>query len=129
MEIGKLVELYIALRDRRSTRKKSFEVDDDSDKRNQEKIEAKLLAHFNTTGTDKAGCLAGTAYISHRTSATVADWEVVSEFIKENTSERWDMLEHRVSNKFVEAYIDDKKELPPGINMSKQLTVNVRRAS
>jgi len=129
MEIGKLVELYIALRDRRSTRKKSFEVDDDSDKRNQEKIEAKLLSHFNTTGTDKAGCAAGTAYISHRTSATVADWEIVSDFIKENMEERWSMLEHRISKKFVEAYVEDQKELPPGINMTKELTVNVRRAS
>ena len=56
MNIEKLVDMYIQLRDRRSQRKKDFEESDSSDKAYQDKIEGVLMAHFNENGVDRVGC-------------------------------------------------------------------------
>lgn len=47
-----LVKLYIALRDRRSTRKRAYEMEDESDKGKQEKIEGILLHRFQEGGME-----------------------------------------------------------------------------
>lgn len=126
MKVDALVSIYIQLRDRRATRKAAYEADDAKDKSYQEKIEAKLLAHFNATGTDKVGCEFGTAYTSTRTSAKVADWDQILGFIKMKAL--WNMLEHRVSKTAVEEYMQEHQELPPGVNISREIVVNVRRS-
>ena len=126
MKIEKLVDIYIQLRDRRAARKKLFEESDSSDKAYQEKIEGTLMAHFNENGIDRVGCESGTAYKSVRTSATVADWDVTLQFIKDNQA--WEMLEHRVSKKAVEEFVAANEEVPPGVNISREAVINVRRA-
>ncbi|MDE2102748.1 MAG: hypothetical protein KGL39_36220 [Patescibacteria group bacterium] len=125
MKIDELVSIYIRLRDRRAARKKEYDEADAADKASQEKIEAKLLTTFNENGLTTAGCELGTAYTSTRTSATVADWETLLEFIRKHDS--WAMLEHRVSKKAVEDYMAANEELPPGVSISREVVVNIRR--
>ena len=126
MNIEKLVDAYIQLRDRRSQRKKDFEESDSSDKAYQDKIEGILMAHFNENGVDRVGCSSGTAYKTIRTSAVVADWDTVLNFIKDKDA--WEMLEHRVSKKAVEEYVSENEALPPGVNVTSEAVVNVRRS-
>ena len=126
MNIEKLVDMYIQLRDRRSQRKKDFEESDSSDKAYQDKIEGVLMAHFNENGVDRVGCASGTAYKTIRTSAVVADWDTVLNFIKDKDA--WEMLEHRVSKKAVEEYVSENEALPPGVNVTREAVVNVRRS-
>lgn len=127
MKTQQLVDLYIRLRDRRAQRKKAFENDDAADKGHQEKIEHLLMKQFQEEGTTSVSCDAGTAYTSVKTSATVADWDAIFGFIKEK--ELWQFLEHRVSKSAVDEYVTEHQELPPGVNMSRAITVNVRRSS
>ena len=127
MDIQQMVELYIKLRDRRKERKAAYEAEDLKDKGYQEKIELKLMTFFNESGGDSVKTSAGTAYKTTRTSATVEDWPTALEFIKSH--EAWDMLEHKVSKTFVEEYIKDNEAVPPGVNISRQFTVNVRRGA
>ena len=126
MHIDQLIEVYIKLRDRRFDRKSAYEESDAEDKQHQAKIEAKLMEYLNAQGLDKVGCDAGTAYKATRSSATVADWDPLLAFIKEK--ELWELLERRVSKTAVEQYLSEHQELPPGVNISREVVVNFRRS-
>jgi hypothetical protein len=125
MNIQQKVEVYIRLRDRRTARKKAFDAEDASDKSFQEKIDAQLMTHLNANGIDRVGCESGTVYKSVRTSATVADWELTLKFIQDKAA--WDLLERRVSKKAIEEYVNENESLPPGVNISREAVINVRR--
>lgn len=122
---GKLVEIYIDLRDRRAKRKAAFENEDADDKGKQEKIEGMLLQRFAAEGIDSVKSPAGTAYTSTRTSATVADGQVFFDFCREN--DMWDLVDKRANKTAVAAYRNENDDIPPGINWSECLVVNVRR--
>lgn len=126
MKTGTLVEMYIQLRDRRAARKAAFDIDDSDDKAKQEKIEGLLMQRFKEDGVDSVKTPAGTAYTSMRTTASVADGEAFFSFCRE--TEQWDLIEKRASKTAVIAYRDEHNDLPPGINWSEQVVVNVRRS-
>ncbi len=120
-----LVKLYIQLRDRRSERKRTYEMEDESDKGKQEKIEGLLLKRFQDDGLESVRTASGTAYKTVRTSASVADPDAFFEFVLKN--ELYDLLEKRCSKTVVEQYKEAHQELPPGINYSECVALNVRR--
>ena len=126
INITELVEKYIALRDRKA------QITNDAKKQcatldtAMEKAEAAMLAFFNANGLDSAGCANGTVYKQTRTSVTVADWDAVVAFVKENDA--FHMLEHRVSKTAVEEYVSANEDLPPGINWKADTVINVRRS-
>ena len=120
-----LVELYIQLRDRRSARKRAYEMEDESDKGKQEKIESLLLKRFNENGLESVRTKAGTAFKTTRTSITCADRELFFDFIKSN--ELFDLLEARPAKTTVEQYFEAHGDFPPGLNINKALTISVRR--
>jgi len=127
MEIGKKVHVAMMLRERRAARKKAFEEDDMPDRQAEDKLDVQFLAYMADTGTTQIHSEFGTVYPSTRSSVTVADWEVVSNFIKENMELRWGLLEKRISKKFVDEYLDETKEMPPGINITRVITVCIRK--
>jgi hypothetical protein len=121
-----LLKLFIGLRDRRAQRKAAYEVDDAGDKDKQNKIEIEFLRRFQERGIDNVAARdVGTAYRSTRSSATVADWDAVLDFVQEN--EAWEMLERRVNKTAVEQFKSVEGDLPPGINWSETQVVNFRR--
>jgi hypothetical protein len=120
-----LVKLYIQLRDRRSERKRTYEMEDEGDKGKQEKIEGILLKRFQDDGLESVRTASGTAYKTVRTSASVADPDAFFQFVL--TNELYDLLEKRCSKTVVEQYKDEHQELPPGINYSECVALNVRR--
>lgn len=121
-----LLKLFIALRDRRARRKADYNADDAGDKDKQGNIEVEFLKRFNERGIDNVSSNGvGTAYRSTRASATVADWDTLLDFIKEDGA--WEMLERRVSKTAVEQYRDENEDLPPGINWSETQVINFRR--
>jgi hypothetical protein len=124
IQIDELVSLYIKLRDRRAKRKAEYELDDAKDKGFQEKIEAKLMAYFNETGVESARTDAGTAFKSVKISATVADRDSYMPWAMEHP----EFLPSSVNKSAVEAYLESTGELPPGVNVSRVATINVRRS-
>ncbi len=121
-----IVEKYIQLRDRKAQLKKEYEssvkdIDDAMDR-----VENHLQSLMNRLGVESLRTSHGTAYQTIRTSATVADWSMTLDWIKQN--EHWDMLEKRVSKTFVDAYRTEHDDLPPGVNWSEARTVNIKRS-
>ena len=120
-----LVKVYIQLRDRRSASKRAYEMEDEDDKSKQEKIEGILLHRFQEDGIESCKTSSGTAYKSVRTSASVADQDLFFSFIVKN--DLFEMLEKRCNKTLVEQYKEEHGEIPPGINYSETVVVNVRR--
>jgi hypothetical protein len=126
MNLEQLVATYIELRDTKADLKAKAQAEIDKVDAVLNKIEAKLLAHFNETGQTSAATPSGTAYKSTRTSITVADWGSTLPWIQ--TNGMWQMLDRRVNKTAVEEYREAHGTLPPGLNVHDELTVNVRRS-
>ena len=125
MKMDTLVERYIGLRDQKKEivdahKLRIAELDGTLDK-----IEAVLLKTFGETGIESVNTTAGTAYISSRTSATVADWDIFLAHVKANNA--FELIERRCSKDAVAQYKAANEDLPPGVNWSEERTVNVRR--
>lgn len=124
--IEEVVARYVKLRDAKAkivneAKEKTAKIDEVL-----KKLEAFLLTHFQETGAEAVRTKAGTAYKSVKTSATVADWDQVLAFIREN--EMWQMLERRVSKDAVQQFVEEHNDLPPGVNWREEIAVNIRRA-
>lgn len=125
--LADVVTKYIALRDKRDTimreaKEKAAKIDE-----HLEKIEGKVMGVLDSLGLESVRTEAGTAYVAERTSATVADWDITLDHIRQNNL--WHMLEKRVNKKAVDEYKAENDDLPPGINYRVVRTLNVRRSS
>ena len=121
-----LLKIFIGLRDRRAQRKAAYDADDAGDKEKQNKIEIEFLRRFQDRGIDNVSARdVGTAYKSTRSSATVADWERVLEYVRENDA--WEILERRVNKTACEQFKAEEGDLPPGVNWAETQVVNFRR--
>ena len=128
MKLDELVANYIKLRDKKSLLKKQYDEKVAKVDAVMDKMEAIILKTFQDSGIDSARTDAGTAYISTRTSATVASREELFQWIQEDFEERSIFLENRVSKVAVEQYKAATDDLPPGVNFRSEVTVGVRRA-
>ena len=123
--VADIVVRYIALRDKKAELKAAYEKSVEKIDEAMKRCEAFIMATMDQIGVDSVKTAAGTAFKKQQTSATVADWDATLAFIKD--SESWSMLERRVNKTFVEAYIEEHNDLPPGVNYRSETVVNIRR--
>lgn len=90
-------------------------------------LEHWLLDSLNKSETESARTKHGTAYKTVRTSCKVTDWIKTLAFIKKR--EAWDLLEARVSKTAAVAIVDEIKAPIPGVEITQENGVNVRRAA
>lgn len=121
------MEAVVKLRDKRAELKKLYEADDEVLKDSMERLEAWLLKKLIEAGTDTFKNEAGTAYITETVRGGCADWTLFWKWAADN--HRVDMLEKRVSSKAIQDYLEEHKELPPGITITTYRDVTVRRPS
>lgn len=126
--LATMLRAYQNIRTKRSEIKREFEEADGKLRRNLELIEVALLKVMNESGTDQlkvAGV--GLAYRSDKVRVSAKDWDALWQFISDN--DRLDFLQRRLSSKIVQEYIDENDgELPPGVDVSKERAVVVKRA-
>lgn len=90
-----------------------------------QQLGAMILDALNKAGVDSVKTKAGTAFTSVRRGYTVKDPAVFRQWLEEN--DRFDLLETRVSKESIEALIANGEQLPPGIGVSSDTTLNVRK--
>lgn len=128
MKLSEAVALYINLRDQKAKMKAEYEEAIRPLTEKMDKLEMKLLEAFDTLGTTSSRTDAGTAYIATRTSASVADRDVFTTFVREN--EEWSLMEVRAAKLAIEQWKDaNGGVLPPGINWREERVINVRRSA
>lgn len=124
--IDLIVEKYIQLREKKSQLKAAYDAEVAQIDAMLDRAEAHLLASMQEQGVKSYKTDIGTAYTQERTSATVADRGDLLEFVKEK--DLWQLLDIRAAKKAIDEYVEQNKDLPPGVNYRKELVVNVRRA-
>jgi hypothetical protein len=128
MKLSELVAKYIELRDSKATLKAEYEEKLAPVEEKLARIEAALLDVFHKTGMESVKTEAGTAYMSTRTTVSVADRDAFMEFVK--TGDHWSMMEIRAAKSAVEQYKAANEDLlPPGVNWRSEIVVNIRRSS
>lgn len=128
MKLSEAVSLYIKLRDKKAEIKAAMDEQIKPLQEKMDRLEAKLLEAFQTTGVDSVKTEFGTAYTSVRTTASIADRDAFMEFVKAH--EEWSLLEVRAAKTAIEQYrAANDDELPPGVNIREERVVNVRRSA
>jgi hypothetical protein len=122
-----MIDKYVQLRDRKSELKKKMEGELAKYTEAMTTLENWLLDHLNANKTESMRTAHGTAYKYNRTSCRVTDWSQTLEFIRHN--EAWELLEARVSKTGAVAIIEDTKLPIPGVDVTTEIVVNVRRAA
>lgn len=127
VDANNVIKAYVTLRDRKAELKKVFDAEEAQIKAKLDRLEAWLLKNMDAMGTSqlKSPEGFGTAYIRTQVRASCADWGIFHQFLLE--SGRLDFMEKRVSSKAVQDYVEEHKELPPGINIHQERVVTVNR--
>lgn len=126
--LERLLKAYINIRDTRSKNKRAFEEHDADLKRKMDKIEVALLKSMNAAGSDqlKVSGLA-TAVKSKKERANARDWLAINDHIR--ATGNLDLLQRRLALGAVRTYVDENKgKMPPGIDITTEIGVTVRRA-
>lgn len=126
MKLDDLIKKYLKLRDAKSELEAKHKAETQRYTQAMTKIEQLLLAEFNETGQDSAKTAVGTAYKSVRTSAKVADRDAFLDFVRENDA--WGFVENRVNKTAVEEFLAEHEQLPPGVDVTRSATINIRRS-
>ena len=92
---------------------------------NMAKLEAWLRIKSTETGVTSFKTAQGTAFFKEVDQASIADWSITLPWIVEH--EAWDMLQKRITTTAVRGYLAETKQLPPGVNFSTRLELNVRK--
>ena len=150
--IDEVVKAYVDIREQKRDMEKAHERLLEPVNEKLAKIETWLLAKMNEDGVENYKTKSGTAYKSVKVSCQMADSNFFKEFvfapvikaignvlenfgvdrmetaIKETVlqSAQWNLVDFRALKKGVEEYIEDTKQVPPGLNVTQTTTVNVR---
>ena len=126
MKLNEVVAKYIELRDMKAELQHNYKFKAAKIDEQLDKIEAKLLEVFDSSGMDSCKTEFGTAYTTTKTMASVADPETFFNYVVEN--QEWALLEKRAAKLAVEQFKEQNGDLPPGINWREERVVNIRRS-
>ena len=124
--LERLLRAYMGMRDKKSEIKREYDETEATLKRKMGLIEAELLKMLNAAGSDALKVKGiGQAYVSKKVLVKATDWNAFHDFIFE--TKQIDLLQQRVASRAVQEYVETEGELPPGVDMSTERVVNVRR--
>lgn len=126
MQLDKVVERYVALRDRKAELKAAYEASVADITTAMDRLENAILESLNGQGVESVRTSFGTAMKIRSVSVTTADKTAFMDFVRQN--EAWPLLEVRPAKAAIEEYRASNDDLPPGINYKEAVTVGVRRS-
>lgn len=126
MQLNDLIRKYIKIRDAKDEFVAAHKKELARYTNAMKKIEEMILNEFNETGQESAKTKFGTAYVSTKTSARVVSRDDFFGFVREQGA--WDILEARANTTAVKAFMEEHDTLPPGVNVTRVNTINIRRS-
>lgn len=125
MTVDQVIEAYLKYRNKKEALEAEIKDQVKELKDKMAKLEAWIKTKADAEGVTSFKTANGTAFVTTNDYANVADWDAVLSFIKENDA--YDMLEKRISKNAVRGYIEQRKEVPSGVNYGTRIDVNVRK--
>jgi hypothetical protein len=120
------VETYVQLRDLKDRINKEAKEKVAQLTAAMDNLEAEMLEEMRRLGVESMRTEAGTAYKTIKRRTPVANWDAALDFIRQHGL--WHFLERRVSSGAVTEYMTEHGEVPPGIAIHEEQTVNIRRS-
>lgn len=125
MEVERIICAYIRMRDERSALKEKYEAQDGKIKAQMEELETYMMSLMDKQGATNIKSETGIAFFQEQTKASIADWGAFGVWCMENDG--LDMLQRRVALRNLQAYLKEYDELPPGISISRERKVRIRK--
>jgi len=126
IDISVRVEQYVKLRDKIKEIEARHKEELKPYKDTLEKLNSVILQHLTQVGGESIRTQAGTAYVTEKKTASLADPQAFMDYVVTNSA--WDLLDRKANVKAVTDYIDEHKAPPPGVNYSTTNMVGVRRS-
>jgi len=125
MSPAQATDMYIKLRDTKKLKDEEHKKSLEKLVSAMDKLEGALLEFLDANGVNSTASDAGTVYKSTQLSATIQDKEAFMAFVRE--TDQWEALDIKANKTFVNDYLDENQEAPPGVKTSKINTVGVQR--
>ena len=125
-KVEDIVRDYVSIRDSVAEIKARQKAELDPYAQALAKLESQMMTILVDAGVDSMKTPAGTAYRSEKTSVTVADKSAFMDYIQSNGA--FDLLDVRANNTAVEGFMAEHQDVPPGVNIRREASVNFRRA-
>ena len=121
------VKQYIALRDRIKQIDDAHETERKKYVTLLEEVGGLLRVFLEANKLENLKTEHGTAYVSTRYTASLADPDAFMKFVIDN--KEFELLDRRANATAVKEYTHEHNTLPPGVNLNAMQTVGVRRPS
>lgn len=129
IDTEKVVEAYIAVRTERDRILKEYEAKDEELKKDLGTLEQLLLGVCSEINADSIKTKHGTVMRKVNERFFCTDWDNFRQFVRENDAV--ELLERRIHQgnfrQFMTEHQDDG--LPPGVNVTREYAVSVRKAA
>jgi hypothetical protein len=125
-DMGKRIKQRIELRDKIKAIKKRQTEELKPYLEVEDQLDALLLGWLNAMNSKNVATEHGTAYVTTRHSATVADMEVFWKFVQEKGL--FELIDKRANAPAVAEFVEANGDAPPGVNFRTLQEVNVRRS-
>jgi urease accessory protein UreF len=125
LDVEECVKSYLTLREQREQTKDRWERRDATLRSSQDLIEAALGVFLQTHKQQGLNTKYGTVFTSAQSTARVADKDAFLSFLRANDA--WALANIAANKATVTGYLEEKGELPPGVDYSQRIKVQIRR--
>jgi hypothetical protein len=122
--VDKRVGQYIQIRNALKKMDEEFEAKRKPLVEIQQILSGWMQAFLEKSGSESVKTASGTCYQSTRYTASLADPEAFMKFVI--TNQAYDLLDRKANATACRDYVEEHKNLPPGVNISAIRTVGVR---
>lgn len=123
--VDQAVAAYMKLRQKKAEVEASIKDELTQIEANMDKLEKWIKTQADAMGVSSFKTPHGTAFLTTKDYASVADWDATLTFVKETGA--YNMLNKAVNKTAVREYISETKTVPPGVNYGTKVEVNVRK--
>jgi|TARA_R110000803_G_scaffold158415_6_gene222692 hypothetical protein len=129
IEMDKLVEVYLTIRNERDNIARQYELQDAGLKEQMAKIESLMLDKCNDMGADSIRTGTGTIIKNLKETYVCGDWDNFKRFIIDNQA--LELLQQRISTTNLREYLSTREDegMPPGISTMREYKITVRKPS
>lgn len=125
MTVDQVIAGYLALRNKKEKLSELHKAQMAPLNEQISKLENWLQGELNKLGLTNFKGASGIAFLQTNTDCTSKDWDSTLKWIIDNGA--YEFLERRVSKSVVEEYVEQHGEAPPGVQITRETVVRVRK--
>ncbi len=126
LDVNKLTEVYIKIKNERAKNKAEFDEVDNVLKAKQEKIKSAMLEYLKENDIESVKTKTGTFYRTVKDKYWTSDWESMYKFVLEHETPEFFTKSLNQGN--VKQFLEENPDVfPAGLNIDSQYTLAVRK--